>query len=112
MSKCAGYKPRRGTRPKTSGGGANMSALAGYRPRQMVGAFALAVMAAVAAGMRQPEQAMHVFRITLGVGDAESTDLSGRIALRDGDVTALTGWRFEDQDKVEGTSGWKCRTRN
>jgi hypothetical protein len=83
-----------------------------HRPRLVLGGLALVVMAAVAAARRQPEPPAHLFRITLGLRDAEPTDWSGRLAVRDGEVAALAGWRFDDKDKVEGTNGWKCRTKN
>src|SRR5215831_11734357 len=38
------------------------------------------------------------------------TDWSGKVTVADGEVVELTGWRFEDKDKVEDKSGWKCST--
>jgi hypothetical protein len=62
--------------------------------------------------MRQRELPAHLFRVTLGLLDKEPADWSGQVAVSGGEVTGLIGWRFEDKDVVEGTTGWKCRTRN
>jgi hypothetical protein len=47
----------------------------------------------------------------LGLLDQAPTDWSGQVAVAGGEVTALTGWRFEEKDAVDGLSAWKCRTR-
>ncbi len=50
-------------------------------------------------------------RLRLGVRDKEATDWSGTVAVAPGKVTLISGWRFAQQDKADGTSGWSCRTR-
>jgi len=50
-------------------------------------------------------------RIRLGLEDKEATDWSGTVAVSPGSVALISGWRFVQQDKVEGTAGWSCRTR-
>lgn len=79
--------------------------------RLLAAVAALVVMAAAVAAMRQGDPPQHVFRVILGVSDKEPSDWSGQIAVADGEVIGLTGWRFEEKDKVEGTTGWKCHTR-
>jgi hypothetical protein len=70
------------------------------------------VMVAAAAGMRPGEQPERTLRITFGHKDRTPTDWSGRIDVQGGTVAALSGWRFEAKDAVDGTAAWKCRTRN
>jgi len=50
-------------------------------------------------------------KIRLGLEDKEATDWSGTVAVAPGNVTLIGGWRFVQQDKVNGTTGWACRTR-
>ncbi len=50
-------------------------------------------------------------RLRLGVHDKEATDWSGTIAVAPGKVTLISGWRFAQTDKPDGTAGWSCRTR-
>jgi hypothetical protein len=73
---------------------------------------AAVLAAAVAAARRPPDQPAHAFRVTFGCKDDEPTDWNAKVAVEGGEVTSLAGWRFEDKDAVEGTAGWKCRTRN
>jgi hypothetical protein len=82
-----------------------------HQRRLTAAGFALIVMAVAVAAMRQVEPTLHTFRITLGIHDKEPADWSGQVAVVGGEVTALTGWRFEDKDAIQGTS-WKCRTRS
>src|SRR5437660_603546 len=72
----------------------------------------LAVMVVIAAAVRRREPPVLTFRVTFGLRDEQPSDWSGTVAVTGGDVAGLTGWRFEDQDAVEGTSGWKCHTHN
>jgi hypothetical protein len=83
-------------------------------PRRRVFAVAvsLAVMFAAVAAMRRGAAPLHTFRVVLGLHDKEPSDWSGQVAVADGEVTALAGWRFEEQDAVRGTTAWKCNTRN
>jgi len=50
-------------------------------------------------------------KIRFGLEDKETTDWSGTVAVLPGNVTLIGGWRFTAQDKVDGTTGWSCRTR-
>ncbi|HEV3262726.1 MAG TPA: hypothetical protein VG013_38175, partial [Gemmataceae bacterium] len=72
----------------------------------------LAVMVVIAAAVRKREPPVLTFRVTFGLQDREPRDWSGQVAVKGGEVTELTGWRFEDKDAVDGTSGWKCRTHD
>ena len=50
-------------------------------------------------------------RLRLGIHDKEATDWTGTISVAPGKVTLISGWRFAQQDKADGTAGWSCRTR-
>lgn len=50
-------------------------------------------------------------KLRFGLNDKEATDWSGTVAVTPGKVTLIGGWRFAQQDKVDGTTGWSCRTR-
>ncbi|EDY17229.1 hypothetical protein CfE428DRAFT_5247 [Chthoniobacter flavus Ellin428] len=50
-------------------------------------------------------------KVRLGLEDKEATDWSGTVSVTPGSVSLIGGWRFAQQDKVDGTSGWACRTR-
>jgi hypothetical protein len=80
-------------------------------PRRLVLALlAVALMVAAALAMRSADLPQHTFRVTLGLLDKEPSAWDGSVAVKDGEVTELTGWRFEEKDAVQGTSGWKCGT--
>jgi hypothetical protein len=83
-----------------------------HHRRLLAAGLAVTVMAVAVAAVRHHDAPEHTFRITLGLGDLEPTNWSGQLAVAGGEVTGLTGWRFEEKDVVEGTTGWKCRTRN
>jgi hypothetical protein len=78
--------------------------------RIALGLVSVAAVVAVATYGQQAETPTYTFRITLGLADKEPTDWSGKVTVADGEVVGLTGWRFEDKDKVEDKSGWKCST--
>src|SRR5258708_36953637 len=80
--------------------------------RIAVGIVAGVAVVAVAVYGQQGETPTYTFRVTLGLLDTEPADWSGKVAVADGEVVDLAGWRFEDTDAVDGKSGWKCRTRN
>jgi hypothetical protein len=82
-----------------------------YR-RAAVAVFTLGVMVAAAVAVKPDDKPVHTFHVVLGLKDKMPADWSGSVAVADGEVTSLTGWRFEDKDAVDGTSGWKCSTRN
>jgi hypothetical protein len=50
-------------------------------------------------------------RIRFGLTDMEPTTWDGTVAVKPGRVTLISGWRFEQQDTVNGTEGWKASTR-
>ena len=50
-------------------------------------------------------------RLRLGLADTEATDWSGTVTVAPGRVTLISGWRFAQEDKVNGVKGWSCRTR-
>jgi hypothetical protein len=50
-------------------------------------------------------------KVRLGLEDKEATDWSGTVTVSPGKVTLISGWRFLQQDKVDGITGWSCRTR-
>ena len=50
-------------------------------------------------------------KVRLGLEDKEATDWSGTVTVAPGSVSLIGGWRFAQQDKVDGTTGWSCRTR-
>ena len=50
-------------------------------------------------------------KVRLGLEDKEATDWSGTVAVSPGSVTLIGGWRFVQDDKIDGTTGWSCKTR-
>ncbi len=50
-------------------------------------------------------------RIRFGLTDNANTVWDGTVTVSPGRVTLLSGWRFEQTDAVEGTTGWKASTR-
>src|SRR4051794_31120945 len=50
-------------------------------------------------------------KLRFGVSDKEATDWSGTVTVSPGRVALISGWRFAQQDKADGTTGWSCRTR-
>jgi hypothetical protein len=52
-----------------------------------------------AAGAAEEDVAL---RIRVGLKDKEATDWSGKLALSDGEVTAIRGWRWMAGDAAEG----------
>jgi hypothetical protein len=79
----------------------------------LIGAgLALGVMLAATAAMQTKEMPEHTFRVVCGLKDKMPADWSGTISVTGGEATAITGWRFEEKDAVDGTAGWKCKTRS
>ena len=83
---------------------------AATRRRLLVAVLAVTVMAAAVLARHREEPASSTFRVTLGLKDTEPADWDGKVAVSRGEVTEITGWRFEEKDAVEGRTGWKCRT--
>ncbi len=50
-------------------------------------------------------------RIRFGLMDREPATWDGTVAVQPGQVTAITGWRFEAEDEAQGITGWKASTR-
>ena len=48
-------------------------------------------------------------RVILGLTDREPTAWDGKVTARDAQISSLEPWRFEGQDAVQGTSGWRVR---
>src|SRR6516165_12477262 len=68
--------------------------------------FSLAVVSAL------PALASDVgVRIRFGLTDKEPKKWDGTISVVPGKIERVDGWRFEDGDQVQGTTGWKASTR-
>ncbi len=50
-------------------------------------------------------------RVRFGLNDKEATTWNGTVAVSPGRVALIGGWRFAQDDKVDGVAGWKARTR-
>jgi Protein of unknown function (DUF3604) len=50
------------------------------------------------------------FRILLGLTDTKPTPWDGTLVVSPGSVVRLEPWRFDEEDRLEGTSGWKIST--
>jgi hypothetical protein len=85
--------------------------LADHR-RLVAATLALVVISAAVVAMRPADSSLHLFRVTMGLRDTQPSDWSGKVAVSGGELLALTSWRFEAKDAVEGKTAWKCRTRN
>lgn len=83
------------------------------RCRQLAAALLTLGMIAVATKARQaPPTTAHTFRIVLGLSDKTPTDWGGAVAVQNGVIDKLTGWRFEGKDKLDGRTSWTCRTQD
>ncbi|MCI0456495.1 MAG: DUF3604 domain-containing protein [Gemmataceae bacterium] len=83
------------------------------RRRFLAALVAFGVIALTVAAVRQNDPPRHAFRVVFGLKDKEPGDWSGQLTVAGGEVAALDGWRFEGkEDSVQGTTAWKCRTRN
>jgi hypothetical protein len=80
-----------------------------YR-RYLVALLAIVLMVVVTASQKQDQPPRHLFRITFGFKDKKAIDWSGKVEIAGGEITSITGWRFEEKDSVDGVRGWKCRT--
>ncbi len=67
---------------------------------------------AAAFGLQTSETPVRTFRVQLGIGDKKPSNWGGTINVSGGEVVAIEGWRFEGEDKVNGTAGWSCQTRD
>src|SRR5687768_17206300 len=47
-------------------------------------------------------------RIRFGLKDTEATTWDGTVSVSPGRVALIGGWRFAQNDAVDGTSGWKA----
>ena len=50
-------------------------------------------------------------RIRFGLTDKEPKKWDATISVSPGKIERIDGWRFQDGDQVEGTTGWKASTR-
>lgn len=50
-------------------------------------------------------------RVRFGLTDKSPTKWDGTISVSPGRIERIDGWRFQDGDAVEGTTGWKASTR-
>src|SRR5205823_5720631 len=50
-------------------------------------------------------------RLLLGLDDRAPQDWSGKVAIDKGEVVAVEGWRFRQDDKVREANAWDARTR-
>src|SRR2546421_427526 len=50
-------------------------------------------------------------RIRFGLTDKEPKKWDATISVGPGKIERIDGWRFQDSDQVEGTTGWKASTR-
>ena len=50
-------------------------------------------------------------RIRFGLTDTSNGKWDGTVTVAPGQVLSIDGWRFQQLDKVDGTSGWKADTR-
>ncbi|HKB40435.1 MAG TPA: hypothetical protein VKD72_28660, partial [Gemmataceae bacterium] len=83
------------------------------RTRRVLGGLAaLAVMAVVAAAVRQQEPPRHAFRVVVGLKDKEPTDWSGKVEIQGGELASLAGWRFEGKEDAVSGAAWTCKTHN
>jgi hypothetical protein len=50
-------------------------------------------------------------RVRFGLTDTANTKWDGTVTVEPGQVVSIDGWRFQQLDKVDGTTGWKADTR-
>ena len=52
------------------------------------------------------------FRVRFGLTDSDDSQWDGTVAVDHGQVERIEGWRFRDEDRVNGVSGWIAATRS
>jgi hypothetical protein len=80
-----------------------------YLRRGAAAGITLAFVTLIAA-MRPTSEPSRTFQITLGLNDQKPTAWDARVKVSGGEITSLSGWRFEDDDATNGVTGWKCST--
>ena len=50
-------------------------------------------------------------RVRFGLTDKESKKWDATISVAPGKIERIDGWRFQDGDAAEGTTGWKASSR-
>src|SRR5438445_10600363 len=82
------------------------------RRRFLLAAVTLLVMlGAVVAFQKEPETIQ--IRVVFGLKDQKPRSWSGSVSVAGGEVTALSGWRFEGtDDSVSGVKSWTATTHN
>jgi hypothetical protein len=51
-------------------------------------------------------------RIRFGLTDKEPTKWDATVSVAPGKIERIDGWRFQQTDEVQGTTGWKASTRS
>jgi hypothetical protein len=67
--------------------------------------------AEVASPIRPLDERAVAIRLLLGVGDRELLSWDGKVSVDKGEVVAVEGWRFRQNDRVIGGDSWETRTR-
>ncbi len=83
-----------------------------WRPLLTLSVAVSILAVAVGLAVQPPQPPLWTVHVLLGVNDQKPTDWSGKVEAAGGQVMAIEGWHFEDKDKVLGTTGWQCRTRD
>ncbi len=50
--------------------------------------------------------------LQLGLNDKEPTEWDGTVKVEPGNLAGISGWRFQQQDKLVGKDGWAAKTRH
>src|ERR1041385_8631795 len=65
----------------------------------------------IASTLSSPASEMGV-RIRFGLTDKEPTKWDATVSVAPGKIERIDGWRFQQTDEVQGTTGWKASTRS
>ncbi len=50
-------------------------------------------------------------RLLMGVGITTTEDWGGKVAIDKGEIVAVEGWRFRQNDRIAGRAEWEAKTR-
>ena len=50
-------------------------------------------------------------RLLLGTGGGTAEDWGGKVSVDKGEVVGVEGWRFRQDDRIDGPSAWEASTR-
>jgi hypothetical protein len=78
----------------------------------LAAAVAAAMVLVVVAMGPKGDPPEYTFRVSFGYKDKKPTAWDGSVAVADGEVVAVEGWRFEGKDAVKEKTTWKCTTHN